>query len=65
MLPMGAVVPASPHLGIERVQDVGVKVADLPLADERPDVLVHVLAVARDGAFPALVLVEVAVEQGG
>jgi hypothetical protein len=63
LLPMGAVVPAAPHLGVERVEDVGVEVADLPLADERSNVLVHILAVARDGALTALVLVEVAVEQ--
>jgi hypothetical protein len=56
LLPVGAVVPAAPHLGIERVQDVSVEVANLALADEWPDVLVHVLAVARDGASAALVL---------
>ena len=62
-VPLGAVVAESPHLRVQRVEYVGVEVADLSPTDERPNVLLDVLAVPADGALPALVLVEVAVEQ--
>jgi len=42
-LSIWAVVATPPHLGVQRVEDVGIEVADLSTADERPDVLVEVL----------------------
>ena len=46
-----------------RIKDLRIEIGDLPGADERPHMLVDVLAIPGHGAAPAGVLVEVAVEQ--
>lgn len=52
------------ELGIERIQHIRVDPADLAVANERPDVLVHIGPGAADGALSALVvLVQVSVKQ--
>jgi hypothetical protein len=57
LAPAGTMPPASAQLGIERVQDVGVYLADLEVAQERRDVVAHVAAVERECVRRAVELV--------
>jgi hypothetical protein len=60
---VAAVLPAPPHLCVQRVQDLGVDRTDLGRTDERADVLIDVLPVALDRPPATGVLIEVAVQQ--
>jgi hypothetical protein len=59
----GAVFSAAPELGVEGVQDLGVEAADLHLAEQRPDVVLHVRLIELQRVRRALELVQVALQQ--
>lgn len=57
------VISAAEELGIQRVQDVGIDLPDLLVAQEGQDVLVDVTAVGVQGRAGNAELAEVAVQQ--
>jgi hypothetical protein len=63
LAPAGTMPPATAQLGVERVQDVGVYLADLEVGEERRDVVAHIAAVERECVRRAVELVEVALEK--
>lgn len=63
--PAGAVVTAAAQLGVQRVEDLGIDLADRQVPDQRPDVLAHQALVEPQRVRSAVELREVALQQLG